>query len=153
MNMFSNYECTPSSYIPNNLIDEKLNLEITKKPLEVYDRNYNLIGYSWYFGDQIVLEFTTIGNVVFDDGHYEDAETYLHGKKLELQFLDFRYNIVYDVIQDASATAKFYITNTDVKTFVRGTYRCKLTLIDDSDKDHPQKYTLMDVDEYTFSIM
>lgn len=153
MPIFPTYENLPSSYIPNNLIDQALDLRIQKKPLETYDASGNLVGYSWYYGDAIVIEFTTTGNVVFDEGYYQDAASYFINKKLRLQFFDFRYNTVYDVIQPASVQAKFYITNTTSKTFVRGTYRCKLTLIDDADEDNVINCTLIDVDDYTFSVL
>ena len=153
MPIFPTYEYIPTSYAPNNLVEEALDLRIKKKPLEVYDRQGNVVGYSWYYGDAIVLEFTTTGNVILDDDYYQDAVTYLKDKKLRLQFLDFRYNIVYDFIQPASAVAKFFITNTASKDFVRGTYRCKLTLVDDHDEEHVVNCTLIDVDDFTFSVM
>lgn len=153
--MFVNYENVPTSYIPNNTTICPPCTAIRKKPLEEYDAFGKLIGYSWYYGDQIVLEFNITGNVVYDSGVYEDVSTeggFLHKKKLRLQFLDFRYEVIYDVILPAAATTKFYINNVTAERFVRGAYRCKLTLIDDTDEQDIQTYTLIDVDQYIFCV-
>ena len=159
--MFMNYENVPSSYIPNNITPCKSDLTIKKKPLEEYDASGALIGYSWYYGDQVVLEFNTTGNVVYDEGYIEDASTYFSvasvaaGKRLlKLQFFDFRYEEVYCAIQEASVDAKFYINNATSERFVRGAYKCKLTLIqvDAEDETKVQTQTLIDVDDYIFCI-
>lgn len=80
--MFDNYKNIPSSYTPcnmccgDNLISER-DVLAARKPLEAYDALGRFIGFSWNYGNSIVLEFTTTGAVTYDDGSQEDAETYL----------------------------------------------------------------------------
>jgi hypothetical protein len=44
--MFTNYNSTPSSYVPNNTTEVSLGSVRVKKPLEELDANGNLVCYS-----------------------------------------------------------------------------------------------------------
>ena len=80
MARFDSYLNTPSSYVPNNkdTVLESVN-DIIKYPTEEYNAKGELVGYSWNYGDSIILEFLTEGIVLYDNVTYEDAETYLGG--------------------------------------------------------------------------
>lgn len=139
--MFEGYNYIPGTFIPvNNYPPQDITPPVVK-PLEIYNINDEFIGYGWNCGDSIVLEFTTTGRAIYDEeGTYEDAETYLAGKKLQLIIFDFRYNPVYNITTDAAVVTKFYIDETTSKNIVKGPYTFRLILIDE---ENSLKFTLM----------
>ena len=91
MGMFLNYQDIAANYTPNNLYKKfpqysnasKLQpLDITK-PYEEYDIKGNLIGYYWYYGNTINLDFTIDGEITVESdalilsnkGEYPDQTT------------------------------------------------------------------------------
>lgn len=74
MGMFTNYENIANNYIPNNLISSfpvgksytKLDPIQASKPFEEYNTKGELVGYSWYHGETINLEFNIDGEVVVE---------------------------------------------------------------------------------------
>ena len=148
MGMFTNYENIPASYIPCNLKESIACKEPYINPMEEYNAKGEFIGYSWMYGDNVVLEFCTSGEVIFD-GYYEDAETYLNGKQLLLQLFDFRYENIYSDQINASTSAKFYIDYEQSKQLVKGVYTCKLILIDN---ENNIRYTLINNDDCVFMV-
>ena len=136
MSMFDNYKNIPDTYIPNNSSEKKLDNRLPKKPLGEYDLNGKLVGYSWLYGDGIILQFTTRGTAS-DDNHevYMDAEDYIEGKYYKLDILDTKFNSVYSITQDAAPVTTFTISKKDSTLYLpRGVYTCKLTLIDENDE-------------------
>lgn len=126
--MFENYDYVPNSTIPCD-IDTTSN--IVKRPLEVYNSKDEFIGYSWKYGESIVLEFSTTGDVQYnDDEVWEDAETYLKNKQMCLEIFDFRHIMVYKSTVPADTVVKFFIEGSSYNKLVRGVYSFKLTLID-----------------------
>lgn len=134
--MFKNYKIDLSSYIPTNtstILGDKLD----KLPLEEYDALGRLIGYTWNKEDSIILEFFTDGNVVYEDsdfstdglGHTVCAEDYFRNKKVKLQIINFRYEVIYEVEAEAQTLIKFNIKS---NTLCEGTYKCCLQLFDDT---------------------
>ena len=77
----------------------------------------------------------------------EDAETYLKGKKFELLMFDSRYNLVAQCETDVAPIVKILSDNFYPETVVPGTYRLKLTLIDNIDENTVIRYTLLDNDD------
>lgn len=148
MDMFTNYNNIPASYVPCNLNAQPFCTEHYVKPLEEYNAKGELIGYSWHYGDTVVLEFCTSGEVIYDN-YYEDAETYLKGKTFRLDLFDFRYENVYSDKLSAEITVKFHIDAQTSNKLFRGVYRCMLTLIDDKTN---LEYTLIDKDSCVFMI-
>ena len=148
MGMFTNYENIPASYIPCNEKESIACKERYINPMEEYNAKGELIGYSWMYGDNIVLEFCTSGEVIFD-GYYEDASTYLKDKKLLLEIFDFRYENIYSDEIDAETEAKFYINYEQSKQLVKGVYTCRLTLIDNMNNS---RYTLISNDDCVFMV-
>lgn len=131
MKMFESYNNTPSSYIPNNSCPTMISIkECNQLPLEVYNIKGELIGYTWSRGDSIVLNFITTGVVTYDEGAYEDAETYMRGKTLQFNFYDHMYNMIFQETVDASDDVKFYIESDKYNLLEGNIYYCTLTLLD-----------------------
>lgn len=142
MGMFNNYDYIPGTYIPCNPCPPKIDFSKVHGPLEYYNLKDEFIGYTWTYGDSIVLEFNTCGEVIYEDS-YEDASVYLSGKKMELSIYDFRGEVVYGFVLNAGTQVKFYIDENSSKRLVPGVYKFRLTLIDE---ENDTKYTLMPVD-------
>lgn len=146
--MFENYNNISTSYTPCNMNVPNTNgCEKVGRPLEEFDARGRLIGYSWRYGDSIVLEFITEGDVTMHDEEvYEDAETYLSGKNMRLSLYDFRYQPVYTMTQPADVVCKFFVDKNTSSKLVRGTYRCSLVLVDADGTDtslvRPEDYIL-----------
>ncbi len=132
--MFDNYK--NANYCPNNEKDYPLvnDNEIYRKPIEEYDSEGNLIGYSWTYEDSIVLEFNTDGYVINENGLQFTAQQYLVGKKLRLNIYDFRHNIVFTETKDAYTLVRYLIDTEVSKLLVPDVYTCSLTLLDDTNK-------------------
>lgn len=131
--MFRNYQDIPDSYIPSNTTKSFCMDRVPENPIAVYDASGVIIGYSWYYGDNIVLEFKTTGEVTEDSNlTTESLDYYLRGKKFELSFINFRYETVYTMTIDADEIVKFYIEGDIYKNLCRGVYTLKLNLLDES---------------------
>ena len=84
MGMFTKYQDI-ANYIPNNLVcsfpinKSYSKLEPTKagKPYEEYNAKGELIGYSWYHGETVNLEFNIDGEIVVEAG---SLKYYAHGE-------------------------------------------------------------------------
>lgn len=132
-NMFKNFIDIPTDYSPNNECQLIPDREISKLPIEVYNAKNELIGFTWNYGDSIVLEFITTGTVEYDDTRtYEDASTYLSDKTMTITISNNRYQevISQDIVADTKV--RFIIDDELSKLFLRGTYYCDLKLKDDS---------------------
>ena len=141
MDMFENYDYIPGTLIPCNPCPPKVDFTNIKKPLAYYNAKDEFLGYAWNYGDSIILEFTTTGDVQYnEDEVWEDASTYLVGKKMHLDVFDFRYEVVFDATVDAGTVVKFLIDENSSKRLVKGVYTFRLTLIDE---EANTKYTLM----------
>lgn len=67
MGLFDNYDNLSKNYIPNNLRDVDINKYTTTSPYEEYDINGNHIGYFWYYGDTVNLQFNIDGLITVDN--------------------------------------------------------------------------------------
>lgn len=147
--MFQNYDITPDNYVPNNRCD-KLTPPTPRQPLVAYNAAGEAVGFTWYYGDVITLTFNTDVTVEYDtEDLYEDAKTYLQGKKMRFFVYDFRYEILYDETKDASEEVSFVIDETISPLFVKGAYRFQLILIDDINKT---QQTLLGGDDCVFYV-
>ena len=132
MSMFNNYKNIPNDYIPNNIKPPEYYHPEVKYPLEEYNAKGELIGFSWKYFDTIVLEFITCGNVLYDDGSYEDAKTYLEDKKFNIKFYNFRYEEIYSDTVDSSAYFRYFVDKEELRSIlIPGTYSMSVTLIDE----------------------
>lgn len=151
--MFNKYYNIPTSYDIYTYETINLDWNKIKKPLEEYNAKNELIGYSWYYGDEIVLEFETTGTVdyatdIYDSSYnpsddssdehsvrnvfgdfYEDVEDYLSKGILKLELYDFRREKVFEQCLPGSSDVKFLITAKSSERLFKGVYRCKLTFI------------------------
>ena len=62
-NMFVNYDNINKLYQPNNMSNMTKAKCITKLPYEEYNTKGELIGYYWYYGDTVNLEFDIYGEL------------------------------------------------------------------------------------------
>lgn len=109
MGIFDNYQNINPNYIPNNINPPpnpcKPKLEPCRpiKPYEEYNAEGKLVGYYWYYGDTINLEFNVDGEVTIIDGEEAiSALDFLIGKYVIIDIYNFRGEIV--------ATQKLYTT-------------------------------------------
>lgn len=155
MGMFENYQNIPNSYIPCNRHYPKYYPCNKKEPLEEYDAKGNFIGYSWNYRDNIILEFNTQGNVVYDDDgndFYEEAEDYLNGKTMILKLYNFRGEVSCEASLPAATIVKFQADSKTYPDLVPGTYNYTLTLVDNEDKDDSIEFTLLGPNDGVFII-
>lgn len=90
MGMFLNYQNIADNYTPNNIVSSfpvgksytKLDPVQASKPYEELNSKGELIGYFWYYGETLNLEFNIDGEIVVEDdalilrsGGQEPSET------------------------------------------------------------------------------
>ena len=157
-NMFKNYNAIPPNYVPNNVCPPIRTSTIEPiTPLEMYNAKGELIGYSWYYGNAVILNFLITGEVIYDKGegdsptgYAEDASSYLNEKRiLQLDIFNFRYESVYSKQILASSNVEFYIEKCLATKLVKGIYYGRLTLIDETG----EKYTLWPNNDEDFIFM
>lgn len=131
--MFENYRMTPSNYIPTNTKSAVLE-NPPKFPLVLYNKFDEPIGFTWNYGDTVVLKFITEGNVVYDElGFTEDAQTYLSDKMFNLTVYNDRYEAVAQCKCDAGISVEILSDGFYPKTLVKGVYHLKLELLDEEE--------------------
>ncbi len=118
-------------------------------PLEMYNINNELIGFGWNQGDPIVLEFVVTGQVMYDDGTYVDAETYLKNKNYQFELFNFRYEKVFETVTNSNNIIDINIGSELSAKLYKGMYYGKLTLLD---KDNKVSQTLADNDVCKFYV-
>lgn len=106
MGMFTNYENLQDNYIPNNICpptpcpspcppESKLQPCKPKLPYEEYNATGDLIGYWWYYGDTLNLEFNIEGELVVEgNNQYVDASDFLKDKQITVQLFNFRRELI-----------------------------------------------------------
>ena len=161
MDMFTNFNATPSTYIPNNINKKppQLGTYPPVKPLEEYNAKGELIGYYWMYGDNVVLNFTLSGDVTYDSSAYrESIATYMSNGKQELHFniYNFRYeciytaNPVYHCNEDGTVNVAIFIYDDLSKAMVKGRYFIDLSIVstldnplyDESDPNSKKEITI-----------
>lgn len=167
MNIFEKFDTSPSLYTASleggmlkySHIGEPSSY-IVKRPLEQYNSKDELIGYTWNYGDSVLLEFETTGTVTFEeDGVYMEAKDYLEGKFFHLDIYDFRYELVFHTEVPAHELTHITIIY-DEKDFTnklrltRGNYKMKLTLIEkDDDENVIETHTMIEPNDCLITIL
>ena len=136
MGMFENYQNIPECYTPQNRCsrpDVRLVPECI--PLAAYNAKEEFIGFTWNYGDNIVLEFETTGEAIYDDADlpgdfYEDADMYLKDKVFTLRLYNFRHEVVVEACVPAATKVKFYVDSKTYPDLCKGTYHYTLTCTD-----------------------
>lgn len=139
MSLFTNYDNLPETYVPNNM--RKQNPVLGKyppvKPLEEYNAKGELVGYSWKYGDNVVLNFKLSGYVTYDEASYnETVATYLSSgnQKLVFNIYDFRFNSIYEAEplfkanDDGTVTTMLFIYDMLSQVMVKGVYYVSLAI-------------------------
>lgn len=72
MGIFDNYQNLDNAYVPNNLsqlFPKKIPCHRPqfKKPFEDYNAEGKLIGYYWYYGNTVSLNFNITGEIIVED--------------------------------------------------------------------------------------
>lgn len=156
-NMFDKYN--EAGKVPNNLYAPAschLAPRVPGKPFE--DINYagELVGYYWYYGDTVKLEFTIDGEVMDDAGNYISAKDYFEdttfsNKSIIFKLFDFRKDEIYRKEFTEVSTNKI-VVDIDQElsnSLLRGVYYCSLDLVDDL---YPNVITLFDQGFCTLSV-
>lgn len=166
LDRFINYKLTPENYIPNNVHLTTKQPPQPKYPLVAYNALNEAIGLTWNYGDSVYLEFTTTGNVVYDEGVVEDAETYLstpvlnrdesaeqyltaNGKIFQVLLYNYRYEVVAHCEVPAAAQVRVLSDSFYPAELGKGTYKLQLNLID---KNAGTQYTLIGGNDCTVFI-
>lgn len=66
-NMFTNYNYINDNVIPNNNPKKTCSCNY-REPFANYNAKGDIIGYYWYFGNTVTLDFNITGEVVIEDG-------------------------------------------------------------------------------------
>ena len=119
------------------------NMKTGRLPYEVYDKEGNLSGYYWYYGDTIELHFIIDGEVTADSATangvsvetvYTTAEEYLSDKNAKICiYSSLRYEPVLETVLSASTDIKLIIDEETSKKLLRGTYYITLTIFKDNE--------------------
>lgn len=155
MSMFNNYENIDSKYTPNNSDYCKCNLKPARpnKPYEEYDISGNLIGYWWYYGNTVNLEFNIEGEVTYEgNDSYVSAKEFLKDKQIEIKLFNFRREEIISKIfkdQEDMSTVIFEIDKDLSEELVRGVYYCSLVVLNN---DGTYIQTLLDLDNCTLRV-
>lgn len=152
MSMFDAYQLIPEDYIPDNIHITNQTYIKVKKPLVSYNKFGDPVGFTWNQGDTICLEFTTTGNVIYEEGDVpgteagfvEEADSYLAGKIFQIGIYDFRYNKVASTELPAQVQTAVISTQLKTEELPRGVYKLQLNLIDPQTKI---QYQLIDGEE------
>lgn len=163
MPIFTNYENISTSYCPGKPLPPNVNTREIKVPLAQYNVKNELIGFTWNQTDTINLQFIVSGSVQYDDGTFETPDVYFNNKEIQLEIFDFRYECVYSTSQtyqtseeSDNAIVSFYIG--PECNIAKGTYGCKLTLIDSVTDEETQEttltstITLINIDDYKLTV-
>jgi hypothetical protein len=137
MSMFDNYQnnnphtCYPPQPGFTHLAPIRPN-----KPYEEYNVKGELIGYYWYYGDVVNLEYNIDGEVTdVESGTYIRANEWLETKRCKVTLLDFRHEVVASKVFPGSSQITFTIDSALSKSLLRGVYYCRLAVIDTDDEE------------------
>lgn len=141
MGMFTNYESLAENCTPNNMCkpcpppcesNSKLDPCIPNKPYADYSIDGELIGYWWYYGDAVNLEFNIDGEVTFEGSdEYITAEDFLKDKQVVVRLFNFRREMIAEKTYPGSTKIIFSIDKEFSKKLVRSNYYCSLLITSD----------------------
>lgn len=155
MGMFDSYDNIKDHYIPSNKPtpptqnDSIYHPLKPNKPFEKYNAEGELIGYYWYYGDTVNLEFTIEGEVVNEDSSkYIDAAEFMKDKQVTVQICNFRREPIITKTYAGDAIITFAIDEEISKKLVRGNYYCTVTVFN----NHGLNKTLFYQDDCTLYV-
>lgn len=120
-------------YTYNNLC-EKPTPVYYPDPINTYDLNGNLVGYTWNYGDAIELSIHLNNTVLHADKEHLDLfEKYLADKEVEINFIDMRGEVKYTFYAPASLHTKLKLNYNEETMIERNQYKCSLVLINPYD--------------------
>ena len=131
MGMFDSYETLNNNYVPQNKkpippcspensVFEPLR---PRKPYEEINAKGELIGYYWYYGDTVNLDFTIEGDI------YGSVESFLQDKVIRIELYNFRGELITFKTFEGSTNVIFPIDEELSKKLVKGTYTCSLSVL------------------------
>ena len=159
MDMFNNYNNIPENYTPNNFkkcldvpdCNSKLIVIETSNPYAIVNINGDLLGYSWNYGDTLNLHFKLIGEfdvensepIYFISHNCKDvpdspqvsqitAEEFVKDKTIEIEFLNFRQEVVYSKTLPGSVDIIIPIDDTIYNKLYKGVYTLNIYLKNDN---------------------
>lgn len=139
MSMFDNYQnCNPHSCYPPPPKPgfTKLDPIRPNKPYEEYNVKGELIGYFWYYGDCVNLEYNIDGEITdVETNMYIRADEWLTTKKCKITLYDFRHDVITYQILPGSSRVTFVIDSALSKALLRGVYYCTLSVIEPDDEE------------------
>lgn len=115
------------------------------KPFESYNEKGDVIGYWWYEGDTIALEFTIDGEIIIDQKVVENingedvirivptyipVEDFIKNKVLTFTMYNFRGEPIITKDFESSLDVAFNIDGEYTKLLTKGSYTVSLTLWD-----------------------
>ena len=150
MGLFSKFD---NIYNTNLSASQIENMKVGRLPYEDYDKEGNLVGYFWHYGDTIELDIEITGNIVAesDDSSDEDSyitiPEYLRGKNVRVVIYNFRYEpllekeaeqiIIPDgtesTTKDAKSLVRIIIDEETSKKLLRGTYYLVATVVKENE--------------------
>lgn len=162
--MFDNYENLSEEYAPNNLKPRPpfppknpcspLEPCRANKPFEDYNTQGELIGYWWYYGNTLNLEFNIEQEVIVDGScNYVTAEDFMKSIKptTTIKLYNFRRECIHTlVIPDVEITTVVFPIGQELsEKLVKGVYYCSLTLSNE-EKDYNE--TILKLDDCTLTV-
>lgn len=137
---FDGYDNLKDHYVqpcppPKPPVEDTSKLKPVKpnKPYEKYNAEGELIGYYWYYGDTINLEFTIEGEVTYEGSNeYVDAAEFMKEKQVTIELYNFRRELITTRTLAGSNVIVFEIDEALSKELIRGNYYCTLTVFDNS---------------------
>lgn len=103
-------------------------------PINTYNLNGELIGYTWNYGDSIELSIHLNNTVLYaDKKHLDLFEKYLDGKEVEVNFVDMRGETRYIFYIPAKLNTSLKLNYSEDTMIARNQYKCNLVLINPYD--------------------
>ena len=146
MGMFTNYENLANNYSPNNICsgppkchpdEQKLNPCNPNKPYSEYNIEGELVGYFWYYGDAVDLEFNIDGQVTYEgNDSYVTAEDFLKDKQIVIRLFNFRRELLDERYYKGSTKVIYSIDKDFSKKLVRSTYYISVLVTNSNDLNY-----------------
>ena len=141
--MFESYDATNPNDMPNNMYPPlppppPIPVYYVKQPYILYNQFGDFIGFSWYYGDAVTLEFSYDPDMIFitPDGSQTTFGEYLVDKTIQVRILNWRLQeVLTNVIaaESESKAMKIDITPSDSAKIVRGLYYLEIKVQSEDD--------------------
>lgn len=143
MGMFSNYN-EHDYFIPNNTNCSfplgqsytKLSNDKACLPYCEYNSKGECIGYYWYYGESMNLDFDIEGELTTDDGHgtgrFIQVDHYMYNKTVLITLYNFRHEKIFTKSFPGCTKIILPIDGDLAKALVRGVYYCSMEVVGDN---------------------